>query len=561
MNFKEFYRNFLKISEPYQHQEQTWDLVDKLKFPLLIKAPTGSGKTEAVVAPFLNQFINKNFKISPRLIYVLPMRVLVNSITGRIESYAKNISSHISVKIQHGDIANAPFFIGDIVVTTLDQFLYGFARASHQVGRHIDMPAGAIASSLVVFDEAHMYRDGFTFSIMRALMEILHHSGIPFITMTATMPDSLRESLFENINLSSENIIEAKDFSLENKISISFNNEPLYTKDGLSVDNRLLKEIKSKKTLIIFNQVKRAQGVYDELKNRLNLKEGKEIVLLHSRFTKEDRRNHESEALNRMSHKEDGRITIPKGIGIVVSTQVLEAGIDFSAELLLTELAPADSLIQRAGRCARYENEAGKIIIFPIEEDKKNYLPYEKGHLEHTWDWLQNNKNFNIKSFKETCDFVNILDYKANDYEARDTLIDIYECVLYADTQPRNIQLRDGKPATLVVVEPKVGEKKKEKIEDQILNGLKAINIREKSFDVDIKTVWGLFKQKLIKWELIWKYDSSKKKREMKPESIVEGRKEPDEEDQRIGPFRTYILESSNYDQEKGVMKDEGIFI
>jgi len=178
-----------------------WDRIHATEYPLLLKAPTGSGKTEAVLAPFLSQFLDNKFHIAPRMIYVLPMRVLVNSVANRIKRYTKRISPHISVEIQHGDVPNNPFFIADIVVTTLDQFLYGFARASGQVGRHLDIPAGSIGSSIVVFDEAHMYRDGFTFSIMRALMEILPKSRILFILMTATMPESLRENLFEEMPL------------------------------------------------------------------------------------------------------------------------------------------------------------------------------------------------------------------------------------------------------------------------------------------------------------------------------------------------------------------------
>ncbi len=429
MDIYEFYKQYFKIPEPYSHQEQLWALFEHFeisKFPILVKAPTGSGKTEAVVAPFLKQFLNNKFSIAPRLIYVLPMRVLVNSIAKRIEKYARKISPYISVKIQHGDVPNAPFFISDIVVTTLDQFLYGFARASQQVQKHIDIPAGSIATSLVVFDEAHMYRDEFTFSIMRALMEILYHSNIPFIVMTATIPDSLTESLFENIGLSSEKIIQMEDLDLKNKISISLEEKLLYNGDEINISSSLLEEIKSKKTLIILNQVRRAQFVYGYLKNFLKLKAGKEIVLLHSRFAREDREKHEYEALNLIPHKEEGKIVIPEGAGVVVSTQVLEAGINFSAELLLTELAPADSLIQRAGRCARYENEIGKMIIFQVDYNDNGHLPYKKEHLKKTWNWLKSNKHFNIKSFKEICDFVNILDYRANDYEARDTLIDLY---------------------------------------------------------------------------------------------------------------------------------------
>jgi CRISPR-associated endonuclease/helicase Cas3 len=195
IDVERFYKDYLNIEVPLSHQVEMWTEVCKGELPILLRAPTGSGKTEAVIAPFLNQFIENRFTLAPRLIYILPMRVLINSISRRIQTYAEKISPFISVELQHGDIPNSPFFISDIVVTTLDQFLYGFARTSHQVGYHLDVPAGSIASSLVVFDEAHMYRDPFTFSVMRALMEILYEGNIPFVVMTATMPKGLEMSL------------------------------------------------------------------------------------------------------------------------------------------------------------------------------------------------------------------------------------------------------------------------------------------------------------------------------------------------------------------------------
>ena len=54
-----------------------------------MKALTGSGKTEAVIAPFLSQFVDNKFPIASRMIYVLPMRVLVNSVAKRIKRYAQ----------------------------------------------------------------------------------------------------------------------------------------------------------------------------------------------------------------------------------------------------------------------------------------------------------------------------------------------------------------------------------------------------------------------------------------------------------------------------------------
>ncbi len=540
--YKEKFKN-LYCFEPYDFQIEVIEKILDNKFPLLIKAPTGSGKTEAVLAPFLFQFKDNNFFIAPRLIYVLPMRVLVNSIAERIEKYAKKVSPHISVKIQHGDLPGSPFFIGDIIVTTLDQFVYGFARASKEVGRHIDMPAGAIASSMVVLDEAHMYRDGFTFSIMRAVMEILYHTKIPFVLMTATMPESLEKSLFENIE-NYEKII--GKHVVESQIKIKISKKPIYCDGKVNISKNLLKKIKDKKTLIVLNQVKRAQRVYEELKERLKLSDD-EIVLLHSRFTKLDRFNHENKAISMLTHKQDGKLIIPKKAGIVVSTQVLEAGIDFSAELLLTELAPADALVQRAGRCARYEEETGEMIIFPVDVDKA-HLPYEKEHLQKTLNWLKDhtksntksNTKFNIKDFNQVCKFVNeSLDYIANDYEASDTLIDLYECVLYADTKPENIQIRDGKSIRLVVVDFSIGKGrgKGERIKDAISK----TNLRDNSIDIDFGVGWMLFKNDKLKYKI--NYNFEKKEWEV---SEING----------VSPFGIYILEKNDYDTKIGVKND-----
>lgn len=539
---EQFYKENFNINSPFDHQIKTWNNIQAMNFPLLLKAPTGSGKTEAVLAPFLSQFVDNNFHITPRMVYVLPMRVLVNSVAGRIRKYSQKISPRISVEVQHGDIPNSPFFIADIVVTTLDQFLYGFARTSGQVGRHLDMPAGSIASSIVVFDEAHMYRDGFTFSIMRALMEILHKSHVPFVIMTATMPESLEKSLFEEIPVPDKQKL-VSSMSIESNIKITIEDTPLYSTGNVNISDKLLNKIGKHKTLIIVNQVKRAQKIYEEIKSSLALND-EQIVLLHSRFTKIDRKSHEEKAISLIPHKEEGEIVIPKGVGIVVSTQVLEAGIDFSAELLLTELAPADSLIQRAGRCARYEGEKGEMIIFPVEADK-GHLPYEKEHLTKTLEWLQKNENFNIKNFDEVCSFVNeTLDYQANDYEARDTLIDLYECVLYADSEPRNIQLRDGKPITLVVIDLSAGEGRKK--EDKIKDAIRKTDIRDDSISVDFGVGWKLLKDGILKYRL--NFDEEKGEWDFT-------------EVKDISPFRYYLLEKDNYDQFKGVIPDASSFI
>lgn len=562
MRCKEFYSQYFDIHSPFVHQQQTWDLILNNRVPLLIKAPTGSGKTEAILAPFLAQFLKNNFPIAPRLIYVLPMRVLVNNVAERIKSYVSRISSNITVRVQHGDVRDSPFFISDIVVTTLDQFVYGFARASPQVGRHIDIPAGAIASSLVVFDEAHMYRDGFTFSIMRALMEILYASNIPFVVMTASMPASLEDSLFEQIKEVKDDQRVVGGGCFNGKLEIILKDEPLYQDENVWLDDEILDEISKHRTLIILNQVKRAQRVYEFLKSNLSL-EDSQIVLLHSRFTFEDRLRHEARALSLLPSRKHSFIS--NETGVVVATQVLEAGIDFSAELLLTELAPADALVQRAGRCARYPNQTGKMLIFRVEEGNSGHLPYESEHLTKTFDWLKARPGFNIRDFKQVCEFVDsTLNYQASDYEARETLVDLYECVLYADTEPANIQVRKGKPVTLVVLDvpERAARKTETQIEEMIKNNPELL--RNKAISTDISVAWKLFRDdnQLLRWGIRWEYNPKKKASEFKVFSLVgKGAKKAEGESLRIMPFGTYILDARNYSSNKGIDSDVSCII
>ncbi len=548
MQSKEFYRKFFGIENPYDIQESVWNTMEHGEFPIFIKAPTGSGKTEAVIAPFLNQFVKDEFNIAPRLIYVLPMRVLVNTVADRIRNYCNKISPYISVKVQHRDTPDSPFFISDIVVTTLDQFVYGFSRASSQLGHHIDIPAGAIASSIVVFDEAHMYRDEFTFSVMRAILEILQKTRIPFVIMTATMPESLEKSLFEREDLF-KNLKRIISYEFKGgTVKWKLQDFPLYDGEECNIPTDLLEKIKRKKTLIVLNQVKRAQKVYRFIKDVLDLENG-QIVLLHSRFTKRDRIRYEKKALSIIPHKKKDKIAIPEGIGIVVSTQVLEAGIDFSAELLLTELAPADSLIQRIGRCARYKGQRGEVIIFPLEDDK-GWMPYKIEHIDNTLKWLKHNPAFDFKNFSQVLQFVDeTLDYHASDYEARDTLIDLYECVLYADTRPTNIQVREGKPITLVVVDPSEGEGRG--LENRLqtaINKMDFEGIREASIEVDFKVGITLLEKGVIKYRIDYNPFEKRWKLNRLSETI-------------FSPFGYYLLDINNYRSDLGVEPDGGAFI
>ena len=156
------------------------------------------------------------------------------------------------------------------------------------------------------------------------------------------------------------------------------------------------------RTIVVVNTVPRARELFEALKsaNSVDPKKGSKskgnrsaesdaalsstvppgIVLLHSRFRSEDRQRHLKDALAN-----------PAGAGaIVVSTQVIEAGVDVSATTLFTKIAPWSSLVQRFGRCNRRGEDNDTAEVFWIDPDlpkgeaeaKKVALPYELDDLK-----------------------------------------------------------------------------------------------------------------------------------------------------------------------------------
>ncbi len=125
--------------------------------------------------------------------------------------------------------------------------------------------------------------------------------------------------------------------------------------------------------LVVVNTVKRARLLHAELSKQLG-KKHPDPILLHSQFRPNDRQR----VLEKIRASQPG--------SIVVSTQVIEAGVDLSAHTLFTELAPWSSLVQRFGRCNRWLNdgcpqfEDARILWFDLNEDKHSAL-YDRARL------------------------------------------------------------------------------------------------------------------------------------------------------------------------------------
>jgi CRISPR-associated helicase Cas3 len=337
----------------------------------LVRLPCGYGKTLIGLIPFLAQAVDGQWDIAPRLIYVLPMRTLTNEVQNIACKMVKilKLAEPIIVKTLHGEALQTPHLFSDISVTTLDSFLYSYARKasinSPYGDKHVDFSAGSIANSMIVFDEAHMYQGGEVqvLGLFRLAIKYLVKLGIPVVIMTATMPKIIRDFLFKDISY--DDISFKDDEKLYDK---KYTVLPPESRDILDVGARnVISTLTYKKLLIVVNTVEKAIQISNELRKY-------DPILLHARMRcadKEDRINKVKKRLN------EGQV-------ILISTQVCEAGLDLDFDTLVTDVAPADSLVQRIGRVAR-KGGHGVVLFY-----KPRYAtPYEDAIVDETWKWIE----------------------------------------------------------------------------------------------------------------------------------------------------------------------------
>jgi CRISPR-associated endonuclease/helicase Cas3 len=383
------------MSELRLFQEKVKNLLLAGK-PVILQAPTGSGKTRAAISPFIAAFFEKAADEFPRkCVYAVPMRVLANQFYTEYRALASLYNANygaltdeeleeddLKVRIQTGEQARDRQFEGDLIFTTIDQLLSNFLAIPYALSNaQANLNVAAVFGSYLIFDEFHLFPNdtkgggalGTTLQMLQWLKGIT-----PFVLMTATFSDEMIKQLCEL--LGAEEIVlsvnELKALPSEQKCRY------YYTTDGELTAEAVLAKHK-KRSLAICNTVARAQTLYRALKPECD-KRGIEIRLLHSRFLKADRKTKEIWAKAQFGKDEN---TYTAKSAILVATQVIEVGLDISCEHLHTEIAPANSILQRGGRCARYESETGHVHIYPLAPDEKgniNYLPYKKDLCEAT---------------------------------------------------------------------------------------------------------------------------------------------------------------------------------
>lgn len=416
---------------PRQFQYQTITTILSGK-NVLLRAPTGAGKTETAIAPFLFAKAIGLEAFPNKLIYIVPLRTLATSLRDRVEKCVRDWEAiyptkrPLAVTLQTGENPEDPRFEGDIIFCTIDQLLSSFLSIPYSVGRgSANVNAGVVFASYLVFDELHLLDPDRSFATTLELLKQVQ--GIsPFLLMTATLTEELAgqicqelQSLIPRQKQSSTEAIQLMTVADEDLRVIETRQRYFEAVDLPLTASAIVEDVlkhQRQRVIVLCNTVAQAQGLFQDLQDEVSGQLIK-VSLLHSRFLAHDRKQKETNLKQRFGKagygQQDGYCHI------LISTQVIEAGMDLTCDVMHTLLCPMNSLLQRAGRCARFSHQTGWVKVYRevqtsgslteltrSEDDddriaeveqrsRRRFLPYEDSVCELTWTVLQRTTHLN----------------------------------------------------------------------------------------------------------------------------------------------------------------------
>ncbi len=375
------------INAPNPMQCAVWDAIRNGEWgvSLLLKGPTGSGKTEAISVPALAMGDTDR-----RLIMVYPTRSLVDDQIGRFERMLTAQSRHVNRPLtlvidtgaesvrrawRGGDEiplkgnTRRHLYHGDVIITTLDKLLYryfGFGEPGKSYTFPLRIHYGT-RRTLICFDEAHSY-DEVAFTNFNRLVKMLYTKGNDVALMTATMPRAFAEE-FDYLDCidfveDEANRRQLADFTRDHFPDRKHPKKRLtYLPDKFNGEDEASPAIQTmirlaqqhhapdRRLIVTAERVRDAVTIYRALQAALPQAEP---LLYHGRLTAKRRKEVYRSLLE--SEKQD------KGY-LLISTSAIEVGCDLNAHTLITQLCDPERLIQRAGRCNRKQEMADAEVI------------------------------------------------------------------------------------------------------------------------------------------------------------------------------------------------------
>lgn len=284
----------------------------------------------------------------------------------------------------------APFGVG-----TIDQALLAVLQT-----RHLFVRLFGLAHKIIILDEVHAY-DAYMSKLLERLLEWLAALGSPVVLLSATLPRSRRQRLLKAYlrglgrRLSAEEEQElgasyplitwagtegqgARTIEVSDRIRRVLRIEwvdgrvPVMEAGGFSLGEKLQKALSGGGcAAVICNTVNRAQKVYRALRPYFA---DEEFDLFHARFLFKDRDEREKRSLLNFGKEktiikfgegDERRVSRPYR-KILIATQVIEQSLDLDFDLMVTDHAPVDLILQRSGRLHRHERPRPESLAQPI---------------------------------------------------------------------------------------------------------------------------------------------------------------------------------------------------
>lgn len=381
--------------EPREVQRKISEQISAASQPgiVILEAPMGSGKTEAALVA-VEDLANKTHRTG--MFFCLPTQATSNGIFPRVEEWLKHFEGEKSIRLIHGKaqlneaFANLPknsdihggdeigvneWFAGrkvaildDFIVGTVDRILLAALKQKHLMLRHL-----GFSNKVVVIDEVHAYDAYMSVYLYQALRWFGAYQ-VPVVILSATLPVVKRNELLKSYMIGAgykfTTVEKPQNFAKNEAYPLlTYNDGPTIKQFSDFEPGKNVKyeinpwpQIEKQEVVELIKNLTLHGGVVGVIVNTVRKSQelaaacvkcfGEEKVeLLHSAFVATERYRKEKELLNTIG-KNGNR---PK-FKIIIGTQVIEQSLDIDFDVLITELAPMDFLLQRMGRLHRHSN-------------------------------------------------------------------------------------------------------------------------------------------------------------------------------------------------------------
>lgn len=381
------------------------DVINSMNNPInrimSITVPTGTGKTLTAISAALR--LREKIKDSMKIIYCLPFTSVIDQNYDVYKDVIKTILGEEKATndriLKHHHLAGLKY-VGEynnfednrgkfltenwnsqIIVTTFMQFFNSvFSNKNSELIKYNN-----ISNSIVLLDEIQSLPYCY-WHVINVLFKIMAEKlNIFFILITATQPLIFEKKEIKELAEGNE-----KYFKEFKRTKLHINLEPIEWNEFVERMEGLISNNSEKNILIILNTVSLAQNMYNEIK-KIDIK-NTDIYFLSTGIVPKERKKRIEDIRKNKRRK------------IVISTQLIEAGVDVDMDIVVRDMATLDSINQSAGRCNReYRGDyLGNVYIYNIINDKgREYSKfiYDKFLIDKTKEVLGDRKIINEEEY------------------------------------------------------------------------------------------------------------------------------------------------------------------